>query len=553
MRKVAVVAIILTSLPAAWGATYYLDATATGANDGTSWADACNDVSTMDSVLDALGDEGAGDTLEVNDGDYGAWVGGVLAKPRSDWLTIKAATGKDPNFTRIQADLSGAGSFYLHLEGLNIENDDPRPSGGGVGVYGDYGDEGWCLLFEHGNDVNVYDCTMTRARETASGCWSPYLMYKAHNSAFYDVDNLVLSGCEFHWGFHIIVLGNTVCDNVTITDCTIHGFVDNGILIAATDINVTGCTFYNNPDANEYDADNGPWWARGTITYANGGFVDGEGLTQASSGATGIYLSDEGEGAGQKMYYWWTSTTAFDAEGDIVGDTSGSTVELNYSGMEFDDAHTDAFQSDGVISNNVTLSNNKVWGEMETGFKVYGDGAGHTVNIENNLITNVHTGAYPTAMLIGQATGLVINNNICTVRVRLASGLDTEVDQMHNNIFSVFIQHDNSGGGVTWVKNHGNNIFGNDPDGDGTGDHPFDVNDASEEVDYTISSLWIGDGNYQHTPGGYAIDFGNSNHGPATDMLGASRDESYDAGPYEYIEGESPEAPRFIAKILGAQ
>ena len=531
---------------------WYLDTAASGANDGTSWSDAFESWAHADANLDALAGDGAGYIVEVNDGDYGAAVGGVLAKPRNDWLIIRAATGKDPNFTRIQADLGGAGSFYLHFEGLNIENDDSRAYGSGGGVVGDVGTEGYCLYFADGNDINFVDCTMIRATETVEGAWSPYSLNKTYNSYFENTDNVTIDGCEFRHGLETLTMGSDVCDNVMISDSSFHGFGDNGMKVHITDSNIVDCEIYCDWDANEYHELNVPWYLTGTVSYeGGGGFQVGETLTQAGTGAEGYYLTDSGEGAGKTVYFWVTSETLFNFTGSLTGGTSGATLTSVTGG---DNAHSTGIQIDSDYANTVVIARNYVWGDMETNAKVWGRSSGHTFTIENNLFTAEHQIGYPCALLVGPMNDVEINNNICTERIRFSpcrsteGGYDTLIDQMHNNIFSSLQQDNNANDGVIWIKNSGNNIYGNDPDGDGSGDHPFDVNDASDTVDYDLGSLFIGGSpySYEHQPGALGIDYGNSGHGPATDILGESRDATYDAGCYEYIAGESPTGYGFI-------
>ena len=77
---------------AASGATYYIDKTASGGNDGTTWADAWETLAQAVTGINALIGDGEGDTVLVADGNYAGWYDTTLIY-RDDWLTIDANDG----------------------------------------------------------------------------------------------------------------------------------------------------------------------------------------------------------------------------------------------------------------------------------------------------------------------------------------------------------------------------------------------------------------------------------------------------------------------------
>lgn len=104
-------------------ATYYLDAV--NGNDSNpipiSWATAKKTFNSMSDFLDTLEDDGAGDIVDVNTGNYGDISGGILIKSRIDWLTFRAASGKIPTCTAISIDTyPNYRDVYLKFDGWQI-------------------------------------------------------------------------------------------------------------------------------------------------------------------------------------------------------------------------------------------------------------------------------------------------------------------------------------------------------------------------------------------------------------------------------------------------
>lgn len=165
--------------------TYYLDVAAVaGANDGTSWADAWQNPTAMEIGLDAIGDNGAGDTVEVNDGNYGEWQQRDYV--RADWCIIKAAEGKTPIFSHIHFgqwegdDMNDAEveaeAVYTQIEGLTVQHD--------------VNDNAQGLQLQAVNLVRVWGCTIQGVNGAAVENSSNILFHWAYNI---DVNNCTLT------------------------------------------------------------------------------------------------------------------------------------------------------------------------------------------------------------------------------------------------------------------------------------------------------------------------------------------------------------------------
>lgn len=100
----------------------YLDASATGANDGTSWQDAWTTLSSAQNYIGNLPDKGAGTTIYMRNGSYGWYNEGYS---RIDWLTWKADAGHKPEFSYIRVLRRGS-NVYLRFDGVFVNPDGSR-------------------------------------------------------------------------------------------------------------------------------------------------------------------------------------------------------------------------------------------------------------------------------------------------------------------------------------------------------------------------------------------------------------------------------------------
>lgn len=114
----------------AWGATYYADASATGAADGSSWSDAWPSAAAAIAGLDAIEGNGGGHTLLCR-GNLGPWIEGAFTDygsdvPRADWLIVRDDDGTG-RLTYITVYTSSDVDVYLRFEDLLIRPNDPDP------------------------------------------------------------------------------------------------------------------------------------------------------------------------------------------------------------------------------------------------------------------------------------------------------------------------------------------------------------------------------------------------------------------------------------------
>lgn len=121
-----IITVLLLFTANCFAATYYLDASVGSSGNGTSWAEAKKTWAEINALLDALDDDGAGDIVDVNDGNYGS-IGTtntpVLYSTKTDWLTIKAATGKTPIFTylKIYNNWEPSIDTYIKLQDITFD------------------------------------------------------------------------------------------------------------------------------------------------------------------------------------------------------------------------------------------------------------------------------------------------------------------------------------------------------------------------------------------------------------------------------------------------
>jgi len=167
-----------------------------------------------------------------------------------------------------------------------------------------------------------------------------------------------------------------------------------------------------------------------------------------------------------------------------------------------------------------------------------GANAWQHLKIENNLIYDMNC---PDNLLIvvGVADCDIINNTVWSFvggKARIhthASYGGCVVTNLYNNIFRTFLVDEDKSGFTAQVVNHGNNIFGGNPNGQG-GTYKFYTNSTELKSTTPVFVNASGD-DYHLADGSVAINFGDPAYAPATDILGNPRDALPDAGSYEYI------------------
>lgn len=107
-------------------AEFYLDNSASGANDGSSPTDAWEDFATAKTALDAMLDNGGGNTVIVYEGDtttYGDFED--HSQVRANWLIFEAAPGETPLFDRVDIDAGAQQDTYIKILGFELSVVDP--------------------------------------------------------------------------------------------------------------------------------------------------------------------------------------------------------------------------------------------------------------------------------------------------------------------------------------------------------------------------------------------------------------------------------------------
>jgi len=518
----------LTSLKAVCpGATYYLDANnpiASDNNPGTfslPWK-TLNRAYTWYSGTGPKVQEG--DTVLFRDGDYGAFRehtndGTQYLFYRNNWITYKADAGHTPNLTSISiqnADKWGEiihGNSYLIFDGFRILN--------GVGLsYTSY--------------VQVKNCNITGPTEPYEGLYAPYVRptygIEARTTHYITIENNDIS--YIYRGMSI----SNETDNVVIKNNTIHRIGEDGIVTSgANQVVIENNIIY---DLHHYRTVINIY---GTKT---GDFIQGEKVILQGTAVEGIFYNHVPKVGYDIINVWQTTQADFKEEwragrGDtIVGQTSGATLS-NISNV--DPARCDCVTL--MPGTDIVFRANKLirrYGGGVDGWGLKLDNP-QNVTIENNLIDT----AKP--MNLGGTNNCYIYNNTFygADGIEFYTYVDTVVDNFYNNFVERFFQRDD-GAGVVWIKNHGNNIIGPASKGNAYGGpaHPFVINATEMQItDANPLFIDITSGDFRLKENSVAIDFGNPDYGPKTDILDNPRDAKPDAGCYEYISAQTNRPP----------
>jgi parallel beta-helix repeat protein len=257
----------------------YVDADATGANNGTSWADAYTDLQTALAAANS-GNEiwvAAGTYKPTTDTDreatfqlkngvalYGGFAGGETAWDQRDWETnvtilsgdigtpgdnsdnsYHVVTGNDTDSTAV---LDG-----FTVTGGNADGWDPADWGGG-GMYNDGGNPRLNNCTFSGNFAwigggmfnDASNPTLTNCTFSANSTWIGDGMYN-------DASNPTLDNCTFS-GNQIDGMYNSH-SNPTLDNCTFSGNQYFGMRNYYSSPTVTNCTFSDNQGDGMYNGD----------------------------------------------------------------------------------------------------------------------------------------------------------------------------------------------------------------------------------------------------------------------------------------------------------
>jgi hypothetical protein len=480
----------------------------------------------------------AGDTVYYYNGNYGTFKEDAHfpAEPvhTTDWITHKAMPGHTPELNNIY--IYGARSGFadsrshLKFDGFKIND----------GVY-----------FNHSSYLWIKNCVVTRIPLALDGNWAPYYSSSTFGIYALDGNNLVVQDCNIYGAYRGILVANdnaTHWTNTTITGNTVHEIVEMGIFIGdCCDSNVSNNLVYN------IDNRHGMVGVLGTRTKD---FIVGETVRQANSGAVGVVIGN----ASGRINVYTISTQEFEGSnadkhalsGNITGDSSGA-VQTMAGGSDID-ARTGGImmglESTTYCPTNIVVRGNTLLrlvphapymnNESVLKFSAIRPAYMSNVTVENNLVRGT--------IIWGSMQGNInFNNNTMyggnELMMVIPKFSNFIIDNMFNNIFPGNYGGTNSGFCISKddssyyarVINHGNNIFGTNPNGQGGPSYPFIVN-GTELVNYNIDSLFINAANndFNLAPLSAAINFGNSTYAPATDILGNARHGLPDAGCYEY-------------------
>ena len=526
---VAFFVVLLFINNSATAATYYLDSNnGDDSNPGTSdqpWK-------TIDRAYTWYNGAGSkvqeGDTVLFRNGIYSDFVEDTGISEaylfyRNDWITYKADFGHNPVLSNIMIENSdkwggaGDGNSYLIFDGFDI----PKS-----------------VVINYTSYIKIINNTIQQPVVAGvSGYWEPYLAGTCISSR--GSHNITIQGNDISQGYRGLVTKTSDSDWL-IADNTFHHFGEDG-LSAPT---CNGITLRNNyfydlrPNCTKMNI-------RGVI---NGTFLTGEVINMPTTDATCIFEGTQGadyisiyltSGPNTAFTYWKSDNTL-----TVSGTISGAVISPI---TDIDRTHTDCFQIHGTATN-ITITGNIIdrsryigtGTENGQGFKLAGNPS--NIQFENNLVI---------ASVIGLINGTyncnIVNNTFWDaaggfLRIFNASAsFDTLITNFYNNLCTRLLQESDSEGRTVWIENHGNNIFGSNPNGAGGPTHPFTVN-GSEIIDHNVDSLFFDSANNKFTLAteSAAINFGNAAYAPPIDILGYTRDASPDAGCYEYIPGISP-------------
>jgi hypothetical protein len=510
-------------------ATYYVDASK--GND-ENIGDSLHPWKTLDRAYTWYSGEGnkvqEGDTVLFRNGSYGEFRESTDDNPpskyhfhRTNWVIYKAAPGHTPTFigsiTVKNEDHTSnpftPGESYLWFEEISI------PSGS--------------ISLKATNYIKVINCTISAAAVSFKGAIKPW--YVADNSRSLnglDVNYVTIQGCTFNKGYRGIHIDGA-CGDWEVNNCTIRNMAEVGIMVGIDNFILKNNTIKDIGGSCEGGA--------GEDLHGSGGIQSGpfqvnEVIIQDTTGATGVYYRASGV---NDIYQYKTSATQFQVGYAVRGQNSGAyLVVTSPAGTTGTGIHSGGLyvnRGDGVqIIGNIIETDSQ-------GIALYGDkGAITNLNLSNNLLYSNRAAGLVFIVIEHVESGDVINNTVSSpayVDFTNTNGYgNCSITNLYNNIFTSVRVNGDKNGKITRIVNHGNNIFGNNPNGTGGPSYPFVAN-GTELVNYNIDSLFVNaaKNDFNLAPGSIAINFGNPSYGPATDILGRTRVGAPDAGCYEYV------------------
>jgi hypothetical protein len=542
-------------------ATYYLDAVnGDDGNPGTSeqpW----RTLSKAQSVASE------GDTVYLRNGNYGAFSDETSV--RTDWLTYKADAGHTPIFTHVRVgQWTGPYNLYLHFEGITITPGYP-PDGATHGVdavYANYikfvnvsiigtstytvSDGSAAFFLRDASDIVIDRCTVNASSlEPDMG-----FEYGVYGTAAFDIDVL---NCDIQRGRVGIRAGGT---GWLIEGNHVHNIDSDGLWLV---------NFAYSMIKNNHIEDIGPREA--FFTYSGGcHYNDSTKTITANEGnpwqgvhietvAYKEYIRITPQGESPTDWYYINSSiantiTLVTAIGQDYPNIS--LIELRHSyhadGIQaFNSPATDPDAPGFRYIEYLTFTGNHIHDIIDQGIWLNVDLGSEYITIENNLLYDCY-GTNATIGLFG-TRHLRFNNNTVPgyqeeswtpdnggkVYVKARGKINSTIDEFCNNIVDM-LDIDVDSGGVEEVNYANYNIackfwVGMDTYNRGANTVNFNGNLTGFKgvfADYDKRDFTL-------TEGAIAIDFGNADYAPNSDILGVSRSIPPDAGCYEYVDPNS--------------
>jgi len=566
--------------------TYYLDANdGNDSNPGTSeqpWKTinrACFNTKYAGVGADPL--VAAGDTVILRTGEYGQWKWFDISEPNS-WITYRADTGAIPHFWEIilGASLGEQKNMYVVIDGMNIT------------WTGHTSAEIYLVKFTGANYIKLQNSYLEGLvyPDTGRGIYIAGISY-TQLAKYIEINNCEVNNCGT--GITGSYVGNPIGEaenGLIIKNCKIHHIYDDAIAFSA----MCNSTIKDNQiyDLSCLNASVILYDVNDTIS---GTFTVGE--TAIQGVVSGVVRAQLTSGGHQKIFVDSNDlSSAWRAGQQVAGQSSGVTFTPSSC---TESSHADAVQlfapvpriqtlknvtiqrnlihdtrGQGIFlkqMENVLIENNLIYGEfLATSICVSGESISGTIR-NNTVCKTVSTAAdidvesniyaWAAGQSYRQGWNVLSGGNPYRCIVAHTSSVDNQPPNetywmtipvltfnVHNNLTARAIIYNAAFG---QVLNEGNNICGlfsflTVPGPNSTdcqyGHYPL--------TEPEIAALFVDPQNndYRLKADSKAINFGNPNFGPASDILGVSRNFPPDAGCYEYVgsvpppSGDSPNA-----------
>ncbi len=531
---------------------YYLDNSATGANNGGPGNDAWQTLAAAQMALRSLPNKGAGDTVIVHQGSgtYGAFNEEDTVV-RNDWLTWRAAEGERPQLTNIRVyngNSEGANPSYLKFQGIDI-----------------IGPKATTTLVELKYVQYLYfaNCTMQPAYVTIEGAdYSWYIGYNQQAVRATACDYVTLDGVRIEYcgiGVNIRQEDGPYCgSNWTIRDSYIGPVAAQGVFLNGDNCTIQDCRLIeSNAASMEYYLV--------SVGGVAGTLTPGETLTGAVSGAKGYYTRT-GAPDENRIYLYRLTKTDFVAD-ELVSGKEGSfklTATGHYTGKPHGESiYVNTGYNNSIIRNYIDAGGwpgpGGTYAISVSPTRVDSPRPILNLRITDNLcisgkegnstgsgvvcIRGAHLSEFTGNTCIGGTHNNIKNHGAVVIYPASEYKTDTVIDAFYNNICSLTFKGLRNGY-IAKIQSHDNNIFTNDPPKDSEYiAHPTDHSCRFAVAANELVNQRIWDGNYftdyanmdfTLITGSPAIGAGYPFKTSQPDLLRRKRTSPPDIGCYQY-------------------